>query len=178
MKVYLTLTFALLLACTGAGAALAQTPDGLPPALETVCDAETGAAYGFCTAYCEAMDCNSDDPSASETACSQVRGKFQNITGRDLPCEGPFTCPCTSLPEFSADLEGMTFCIYVVGEDRVHFGLDSTFGSLIFGNPPPVCGVSNSSGGITLPITPGEAVSCIQLVLETAENLGITCRVL
>ena len=47
MKTHLTLAFALLLGC--AGAALGQTPDGEPPSSETVCDAETGAAYGLCT---------------------------------------------------------------------------------------------------------------------------------
>src|SRR6188472_1486691 len=62
MKAHLTLAFALLLISTGA--ASAKTPDGVPPSLETVCDAETGAAYGLCTAYCEAMDCESADPRA------------------------------------------------------------------------------------------------------------------
>ncbi len=91
----LTLTFALLLLCTGA--AVAQTPDGQTPAEETACDNETGAAFGLCNAYCEAMDCDSESPQASETACTKVRDKFQQITGHDLPCEAPpATCPCLS----------------------------------------------------------------------------------
>ena len=57
MKASHTFAFALLLIGTVTGTALAKTPDGVPPSLETVCDAETGAAYGLCTAYCEAMDC-------------------------------------------------------------------------------------------------------------------------
>jgi hypothetical protein len=82
----LTLFLALLLLCTGA--ALAQTPDA--------CDGETGAAYGLCNAYCEAMDCDSDNAQASETACGKVKAKFTNITGRtSLPCEAPpVICPC------------------------------------------------------------------------------------
>ena len=95
MKAHLTLFFALLLVCIGTGAVLAQTPDGLPPARESVCDAETGAAYGLCNAYCEAMDCDSAAPSASATACDKVRSKFQNVAGRDVTCE---TCPCSSIP--------------------------------------------------------------------------------
>ena len=56
------------------------------------CDDEgiTGAAYGLCTAYCEAMDCDrSDDgPYASDNACQRVSDNFNRITGgEDLPCE-------------------------------------------------------------------------------------------
>jgi hypothetical protein len=73
--------------------ASAQTPDGENPATEDVCDGETGAAFGLCTAYCEAMDCDSDDPSASPKACSKVARNFERITGRVLPCEA-VACPC------------------------------------------------------------------------------------
>jgi len=66
MKAQLTLALALLLLCTGA--VLAQTPDGQTPAEETVCDHESGAAFGLCNAYCEAMDCDSANPQASATA--------------------------------------------------------------------------------------------------------------
>ncbi len=101
MKPQFVLFLTLSLLCLGTGAALAQTPDELPPSLETVCDMETGAAFGHCNAYCEAMDCelaNDSDPntnpSASANACSKVRTKFQQATGRDVPCE--VTCPCNT----------------------------------------------------------------------------------
>lgn len=74
------------------GAVLAQTADGSTPAEETVCDSEVGAAFGLCNAYCEAMDCDSLNPQASETACTKVFGKFENITGTPPPCEN--LCPC------------------------------------------------------------------------------------
>jgi len=67
------------------------TPDLLPPAMETVCDIESGAAYGLCNAYCEAMDCDSLTPSASSTACQKVLDKFTQFTGRTFPCE--LDCP-------------------------------------------------------------------------------------
>jgi len=89
MKNRFTLMFALLLLCLGTGAALASTPDGQTPSEETVCDSETGAAYGLCNAYCEAMDCDSDDPQASENACNRVSEKFRQITGEDPPCAVP-----------------------------------------------------------------------------------------
>ena len=99
----LTLTFALLLICTGA--ALAQTPDWMTHSEETICDGETGAAFGLCNAYCEAMDCESANAQASPTACTKVRDKFMNITGHDLPCESA-ACPCSGIPEFNAVLAG------------------------------------------------------------------------
>ena len=68
------------------------TPDGLPPPMEHICDAEKGAAYGLCNAFCQAMDCDSDTPSASENACQKVANKFMNITGRQVPCSEP-SCP-------------------------------------------------------------------------------------
>ena len=180
MKARLTLAFALLLACTGA--ALAQTPDGMPPPLETVCDMETGAAYGLCNAYCEAMDCESDAPNASATACSKVRTKFQNITGRDVPCE--LTCPCTSIPEFTAILAGVNFC----------FELGLTHTLLSEGpNPPDVpyieaeadtfngkflCGYVNFQSGsvIRLPLTPQEYTDCRQVLHNAAASRGVTCQ--
>ena len=54
-----------------------------------ICAAESGAAFGFCTAYCEAMDCDGDEPAASETACLKVKDKYMQVTGKQtLPCEG------------------------------------------------------------------------------------------
>jgi len=75
-------------------AALAQTPDEETPAEEVVCDGEVGAAFGLCNAFCEAMDCDSDSPRASEQACDRVAATFTKLTGRDrLPCEQSM-CPC------------------------------------------------------------------------------------
>ncbi len=71
--------------------ASAQTPDGQTPAVETVCDGESGAAFGLCIAYCEAMDCDNLLPEASLYACESVRRTFNRITGGDVPCESD-TC--------------------------------------------------------------------------------------
>ena len=79
---------------------LAQTPDGETPAQEVVCAGESGAAFGLCNAYCEAMDCDSLDPLASERACNRVEDKFINITGRDLPCIADFGCGDVAAGEF------------------------------------------------------------------------------
>ena len=67
------------------------TPDGLPPPMEHICDAEKGAAYGLCNAYCQAMDCDSATPSASENACQKVADKFMQLADRPVPCSE--ACP-------------------------------------------------------------------------------------
>lgn len=85
------------------GPALAQTADGSTPAVETVCDSQVGAAFGLCNAYCEAMDCDSLNPQASETACANVFGRFENITGNPPPCEN--ICPCQFRERLDADFE-------------------------------------------------------------------------
>lgn len=68
----------------------AQTADGVTPAEEDICTTwgMTGKVNGLCNAYCEAMDCDSAEPQASEQACSRVLGKIEGALG-----ETPFpTC--------------------------------------------------------------------------------------
>ena len=115
MSVLLTLAAVMLLS---GGATYAQTADGQTPAEEVVCDHLSGAAYGLCTAYCEAMDCelldDGDDttsPNASEKACLRVKNNFIKITGEaSLPCDicppdaGQEGCPCTSDFDCAGDL--------------------------------------------------------------------------
>jgi hypothetical protein len=183
MKV-LTLMFALLLICTGA--ALAQTPDGETPAEETVCDSENGAAFGLCNAYCEAMDCDSDDPQASETACTKVRSKFMNIAGHDLPCEAPpATCPCLGNVFFDYVLASVDVDMCRLNDPNLGTVLRTNeAGSFIdafanvSGNPQPVCGVFDSDLGpvLTLAITAAEAQACNQLLLDAAAALNLTCQ--
>ena len=73
-----------------AGAALAfgdGTPDGSPPAEETVCEDAglRGAAYGLCVAYCEANDCD-DFPDSD--ACDRLFDNYVKITGEEsFPCD-------------------------------------------------------------------------------------------
>ncbi len=68
----------------------AKTADGVTPAEETVCDemGYKGRAWGLCNAYCEAMDCDSDEPRASDRACERVFRNWQRAVGGDEipPC--------------------------------------------------------------------------------------------
>ena len=69
------------------------TPDGSPPAEETVCEAAglMGAAYGLCVAYCEATDC---DTHPDDNACTKLRANYAKITGDfTLPCDAGVPFP-------------------------------------------------------------------------------------
>lgn len=174
MKSRLTLTLALLL-CSGA--ALAQTPDGQTPAEETVCDSETGAAFGLCNAYCEAMDCESADPQASATACTKVKDKFTQLTGRSsLPCEAPTTCPppppgtacpCVdAFPNFATVvIQFPTFC----SDDGSRVFMLASGGSIDATCSDPTLGSRCSYfDGRTfleaLTITPEQGAACMELI--------------
>lgn len=96
LNMYLMLVVAMALFGIGGAAAVPPeqfgTPDGLPPPMEDICDMESGAAHGLCIAYCEAMDCDSDDPNANKRACKRVHANFEKLTGKIPPCER--ICPC------------------------------------------------------------------------------------
>ncbi len=94
-RIYLIVSIVALSFMIAPTLVLANTADGNTPAEETVCDGQSGAAYGLCNAYCEAMDCDSDSPNANQSACDKVGTKFENITGEIPPCE--VTCPCAGV---------------------------------------------------------------------------------
>ena len=61
----------------------------MPVLAQDACEGQTGAAFGLCNAYCEAMDCDSDDPQASDQACVHVLDNFVKLTGTEIPpCSG------------------------------------------------------------------------------------------
>ena len=71
-----------------AGTSVAQgTPDGVTPAVETVCSkVKGGAGYGLCVSYCEANDCDLE-PGSHE--CAVLRKNYAKITGSStFPCDG------------------------------------------------------------------------------------------
>lgn len=96
LKMYAIFLFSMALFGTTTAAEMPPekfgTPDNLPPPLENACDMTSGAAKGLCTAYCEAMDCDSDNPNANGKACARVGQRFEKLTGKVPPCER--ICPC------------------------------------------------------------------------------------
>jgi hypothetical protein len=67
--------------------AVAKTPDGKPPSVETVCDRYKGAAFGLCNSYCEARDCDDPRVHASDRSCAVTEAKFEKLTGEPMPCD-------------------------------------------------------------------------------------------
>jgi hypothetical protein len=184
MKIRIALLLALLLLCIGTGAALAQTPDMLTPSRETACDLETGAAYGLCNAYCEAMDCNSESPQASASACDKVRAKFQNVTGHDVPCELP--CPCSAIPEFNDTLANANSCVdlpifLVVSPSPTVLPFPPFFPEYAGSDTPRpgdiACGYVNltTQTNNVIPITEEQAAACVQVVRDAIASRGLTC---
>jgi hypothetical protein len=101
------------------GVATAQTADGQTPSSESICDGQVGAAFGLCNAYCEAMDCDSLDPQASDTACNKIQNSFENITGSPPPCVQ--VCPCY--------VPGSNFAAVIDGDLPVDTCVDGPYGS-------------------------------------------------
>jgi hypothetical protein len=139
---------AMAMVLIGAGSAAAQTPDFMTPSAETICDMESGAAFGLCNAYCEAMDCelaNDNDPltepKASANACSKVRGKFDSFF----------------LVQNGA----------VVGNNDV--GLFAAAGEADEG--VFVCAALDA----TLPISEAQAAYCVQQLEDASALFGVTC---
>jgi hypothetical protein len=86
LKFLMTATMFAVLAFTPMS--LAQTADGETPAAEPVCDDLSGALYGLCVAYCEAMDCHLGDQFASDEACERVLTNYMTHSdGIMPPCE-------------------------------------------------------------------------------------------
>lgn len=181
MRTLIKTILPLCLLLTFAGAAAAQTPDGNPPSQETVCDGQTGAAYGLCTAFCEAMDCDSDAPQASQTACDKVGGKFLTITGQAPPCAVP-TCPCVGgLLGFgeaiNGEFGGLTSCQQSLFPE---LGIDSVTLTTGDGQRPStqasaagnLCGFP---GGDVLFLSHDQALACSALLRAKAVAAGLTC---
>jgi len=104
----------------------AKTPDGEPPAEESVCEGETGALYGLCVSYCEAMDCGHPDQHADDRACNRVLDNYRDKSGgEDPPCgeephptdtggaddTGCVDCEPPACPPPCIELEGECICL-------------------------------------------------------------------
>jgi len=154
------------------------TPDGVPPSGETICQGLTGAAHGLCTAYCEAMDCDSATPQASPKACAKVADNYAKITGQGtLPCD----CPCvTQVPGWIDVVNGpLTACFTSLFgfNGEVLVPVDPSLGApiaLVFpDNSGGVCGLFPVSPPLFITTQQGQA--CINLLQQRAASAGLTC---
>lgn len=157
----------------GAGSVSAKTPDGQTPSRETICDNETGAAYGLCNAYCEAMDCTDPNQRASNRGCESVRENFEKHTGRPLPCT--MTCPCPGVLELFADIVSgavqVTRC--VVDDNTLFLRTTDGVGNVEDG-PPANCNVNNDPLQ-TLFLTEEESLICRVQLRALVESMGVQC---
>jgi len=189
VKTRLTLFCAVVLLCSGFAAAQPDTmfangnnlgtPDGLPPSVETICDGQTGAAFGLCNAYCEAMDCDSANPQASQKACDRVYANFEKHTGGPPPC----TCPCNNvIPGYLEALNG-DFGLAQCGgfnfpDFDVFFGLQTVSPPLVVGAQAQYVtnrGACGFVGGNFILISIEEAESCLAQVEQAANDAGLQC---
>ena len=144
-------------------ASTAGTPDGMPPAIESICDEEEGAAFGLCNAFCEAMDCETDNPQASATACDKVKSKYQQITGQEPPCLQQ-RCVCNELlPGYLAAASApINHCADIPADG--FFGLltngGATYPSAQSFAGFNICGFAFALGGNAILITQEEALEC------------------
>ena len=169
-KTLCILTLALLASVLPAAA---KTPDGQPPSEETICDNQTGAAYGLCNAYCEAMDCDSPAPQASPTACARVLANFMRHAGTAPPCD--VACPCPeTLPLFAAFVnrtQPIQECFITPVSVSVS-AADNQF-SIVVNEVERTC----SDNGLPpfVPLTETEALVCRLLLRDTAAAQGVAC---
>jgi hypothetical protein len=155
------------------------TPDGVPPSGETVCNGLIGDAHGLCTAYCEAMDCDSGAPQASQKACEKVRDNFIKHTGQNPPCD----CPCVAqVPGFIDALNGQSGSLLQCNEGLFFLGSDVAIVSTSSGFTPIAAisfdGTQAACGNFpefALLITPDQGRACINLIVQKATAAGLTC---
>jgi len=96
-------TVAALLLTLAPVHANAQTPDGVTPPNEGVCDGlradgVTKGLYGLCVAFCEAQDCvPNDDGSLPQSCVASDKRILDNYNKRKLPSDPDMPCvqqPC------------------------------------------------------------------------------------
>jgi hypothetical protein len=130
------------------------------------------------------MDCelaNDNDPStqphASATACAKVRSKFQQTTGRDLPCE--VTCPCADPAVnsgFAAILSGQIPVNNCSTFSGAGIGVNQFFGTFV-AIAVNFEGQWFCGGGFSplLPVSPAQGQFCVDLLEQKANSQSVTC---
>jgi hypothetical protein len=152
----------------------ARTPDTLTPSRETVCDNETGAAYGLCVSACEARDCFDPNQTASDKSCEVAGRNFEKLTGRPLPCL--VTCPCANLLALFGQIETgqvvVTQCIAF--PTLLYVATEQGDFALVDDGPPANCNVNGEPPFVQLNDT--ERQVCRVTLRRAVEAQGIVCQ--
>jgi hypothetical protein len=151
----------------------AKTPDTQTPSRETVCDNETGAAYGLCVSACEARDCGDPNQSASENSCEVAARNFEKKTGRPLPCL--VACPCPNLLALFGQIQTgqvvVTQCIAF--PTLLYVATESGDFALVDDGPPANCNINAQPPFVEL--TDTERQVCRVNLRRAVEAQGIFC---
>jgi hypothetical protein len=166
--------FAVCVVFISASTVSAKTPDGQTPSRETVCDNETGAAYGLCVSYCEAKDCGDPNQHASDRGCEAVMRNFQRKTGRTLPCA--MNCPCSDQLVLFAQIVAGTVGVQRCIADESMLMVITTQGdtAIIEDGATPSCNVNGEPPFVQL--SPNEELVCRVRIREALEGIGVICR--
>jgi len=166
MRHHILITSLFLVSSFFALPALAQTADGITPAIEGVCDdlknpGVTKGLYGLCVAYCEAE--------ASSEAVLRNYDRKKQESDPEMPClEVVVPCPCWDTDTLAA-AEGPSACVASEGgiNSSEYFDL-TTFafsGFYLFpNNELTAFGCLSFAGGVgkdDLELTPEETASCL-----------------
>ena len=171
----------MLVVAAGSSTAQAKTPDMQTPSMETVCDLYSGAAFGVCNAYCEAMDCHLDEPRASERACTRKRDRFVELTGHAPPCE--LACPCSAIDAFAGFVAGEPAANACIAPDEDQLRVEARLSPFefagVFVNASEValvCGYYDSSGTLeSLEVSDGEFDICLAIVDDMIQQNDLVC---
>jgi len=151
---------------------------------ECVCDGQSGAAYGLCIAYCEAMDCDGDMPNADDTACAKIEDCYKQITG-DVP---PWIdeCPCFTYnhvcdmikeaPSANVDWEYVQFDAALHGAKITSLPADAGFAYADYDDGSHTrCAISSHGVGGSIGPLLGYGLTAVKSCMAILDDAAQTC---
>lgn len=186
----------LILLLITVGVASAQTPDGIPPANEDVCDPLFGATpglFGLCNAYCEAQDCDFEAAHSAQCRAPNPRilinyQRKQQPGDPDMPCIQTVTaCPCWTPDEIGAIDNGTdptSTCttsgtLVSIAQVFPTSAVATVFGDINDAGATLTCSYFSFDGidviSRSFEVTPEEAAACSQQIVDQAAAANFTC---
>ncbi len=89
------------------------------------CQDLSGAAFGLCTAFCEAQECHLEDPFS--TSCQMLYDNYVNQTGEEPPCIDPCFVPESDRVDYEVSIMLTADDSYQLYVDGVDVTSDATY---------------------------------------------------